>query len=128
MYSKTLMVASSIVLGAAGIAALFAPAEILPLIGGPANPFLIILVQLLGTVYFGFAVMNWTAKDNAIGGIYSRPLCFGNFAHFGIGSLVLLRPAFHHPDVAVLIALVVYAVFAIAFGSLLFGQSPVAKS
>lgn len=127
MYSRTLMVGSSIMLGAAGIAALFAPAEILPRLGGTADSFLIILVQLLGTVYFGFALMNWTAKENAIGGIYSRPLCFGNFAHFGVGSLVLLRPAFHHPGVAVLIALVVYAVFAIAFGSLLFSQGPVPR-
>lgn len=110
---------------AAGLVGLFGPAEILPAIGSAPTASLAILLQLFGALYFGMGLINWIAKDNAIGGIYSRPLCAGNFAHFGIGSLVLLRPIFHNPGVAVMVGLVIYAVFAIFFGSLLFSQGPV---
>src|SRR5512142_3573850 len=83
MNSRLLMVTSSAVLAIGGIAAIFAPAELLSSIGlaDIAPP---VLVQLLGALYFAFAITNWTAKDNAIGGIYSRPLALGNFSHFAI--------------------------------------------
>ena len=119
------MVTSSILMLAAGLGGLFGPAEILPAIGSPATPALGLLLQLFGALCFGMGLINWIAKDNAIGGIYSRPLSAGNSAHFGVGSLVLLRPAFHQPGVAVMVALVIYAFFATAFGTLLFSQGPV---
>lgn len=127
MNSRLLMVTSSAVLAIGGIVAIFAPAELLSSIGlaDIAPP---VLVQLLGAPYFAFAITNWTAKDNAIGGIYSRPLALGNFSHFAIGTLVLLRPAIALPRVPFLLALVVYAVFALLFGALLFGRGPVDKS
>jgi hypothetical protein len=39
-------------------------------------------------LYFSFALMNWTAKDSASGGIYARPVSLGNFAHFFSGTLI----------------------------------------
>ena len=48
-----------------------------------------IVFQILGALYFGFAMLNWTAKANLIGGIYSRPVAIGNFTHFLIGGLIL---------------------------------------
>ena len=127
MSSKILMVVSSIVMGIAGIAGLFAPAELLASLGladiAPA-----VLVQLLGALYFAFAITNWTARHNPIGGIYSRPLALGNFAHFTIGMLVLIRPAIALPRFPLIFAFVVYLVFALLFGALLFGQGPVAKT
>jgi hypothetical protein len=121
------MIVSAVMLGIAGIAAIFAPAELLSSIGlGDIAP--PVLVQLLGALYFAFAMTNWTAKDNAIGGIYSRPLALGNFAHFMIGTLVLVRPVIALPRVPLILAFVIYLVFALLFGALLFGQGPVGKS
>lgn len=127
MSSKLLMVVSSIVVGIAGTAAIFAPAELLFSLGlaGIAPP---VLVQLLGALYFAFAITNWTARHNPIDGIYSRPLALGNFAHFMIGTLVLIRPAMALPKAPPIIAFAIYLVFALLFGALLFGQGPVGKS
>lgn len=127
MSSKILMLVSSIVMGIAGIAAIFAPAELLSTLG-LADVAPTVLVQLLGTLYFAFAITNWTARHNPIGGIYSRPLALGNFAHFAIGTLVLVKPAVALLKLPFLLALVVYAMFALLFGILLFGQGPVGKS
>lgn len=86
-----------------------------------------IAIQLLGGAYIASALTNWTAKDKPIGGIYSRPLSIGNFVHFIVGTLVLLNRALDGEASAVLIAaVVVYAVFTLAFGRLAFaGGAPV---
>ena len=86
MNTKLLMTASSLVLGLAGIFALFAPENLLAMLNGPIVTPLSVLIQLMGALYFSLALMNWTAKDSAIGGIYARPVSLGNFAHFFIGS------------------------------------------
>lgn len=126
MNSKILMVASSIFMGIAGVTAIFAPAELLSGLGlaDIAPP---VLVQLLGALYFAFAITNWTARHNPIGGIYSRPLALGNFAHFMIGTLVLARPVMVLPRLPLIFVFVIYLVFALLFGALLFGQGPVGK-
>ena len=51
----------------------------------------IIVLQLLGGLYFGFGMLNWTAKGNLTGGIYSRPVAMGNLTHFVMGGLALLK-------------------------------------
>jgi hypothetical protein len=118
------MIASALVLGLAGLAATFAPAELLAAWGSPANEQTLILVQLLGALYFSFALLNWTAKGVMIGGIYARPVSMGNFLHFTMGALALAKQELSRdlglPAVA---ALVVYAVFAILFGALVFGRA-----
>lgn len=118
MNTKVLLAASAIVLGAAGIAATFAPQELAAALRFPAAAAL--LIQLLGAVYFGFAMTNWMAKGSAIGGIYNRPLLVGNIAHWFIGTMALLRAGAYAPAA-------VYAVFAVGFGSLLF-TSPSTRS
>ena len=126
MNSRVLMVVSAVVMGIAGIAAIFAPAELLTSLGlaDVAPP---LLVQLLGSLYFAFAIANWTAKDNPIGGIYSRPLSLGNFTHFFVGAVALMRPALRLPQWPLVTTTAIYVLFAIAFGALLFGQGPVGK-
>lgn len=122
MNTKILMAASSLTLGLAGLASSFAPSELLRVLGSPATEPLPVLVQLLGAMYYAFALTNWTAKDNVIGGIYSRPLSLGNCVHFIMGALALAKQQFSHgvsmPLIAVLIA---YTVFAICFAWLVFG-------
>jgi len=124
--AKILMASSSVILALGGLAALFAPHELGAALGSPVAGSGI-AIQLLGGAYIASALTNWTAKDKPIGGIYSRPLSIGNFVHFIVGTLVLLNRALDGEASAVLIAaVVVYAVFTLAFGRLAFaGGAPV---
>jgi hypothetical protein len=58
MNTKVLMVASSLALGLAGMAASFAPSELLRALGSPAADPLPVLIQLLGGLYVAFAITN----------------------------------------------------------------------
>ena len=128
MNTRLLMAVSSLFLGIAGLFASFAPHELLAFLGSPATGPLPILVQLIGALYFGFALVNWTAKDNIIGGIYSRPVSLGNLAHFAIGALALAKGQTSGVGNRImLVLLAVYAIFAVLFGWLVFGRSPAAK-
>lgn len=123
MNTKLLMAASSITLALVGLATSFAPVELLATLKiSPTNP-LPVIIQLLGALYLGFAMTNWMAKDSLIGGIYARPLSVGNCLHFAAGSLALfkyqLATGFHCP---LTVALVVYAIFALAFVYLVFAR------
>jgi hypothetical protein len=121
MNTKLLMTSSSLTLGLAGIFALFAPDVLLALLNVPMGDPLSVLVQLMGTLYFSFALINWTAKDSAIGGIYARPVSLGNFAHFFAGALLLLRYQLsNETNLSILLGLVVYAIFASLFYWLVF--------
>lgn len=121
MNAKALMTTSSLVLGLAGIFALFAPEILLTSMGVPiANP-LDVLIQLMGALYFSIALMNWTAKDSIIGGIYARPISFGNFAHFFSGTLLLAKYVLSNAfNLSILLMLVAYAIFAALFYWLVF--------
>lgn len=122
------MAISSLALGLAGLAASFAPAELLRALGSPAAEPLPVLIQLLGSMYLAFAITNWTAKDNMIGGIYSRPLSLGNCVHFVVGSLALAKQQFSHDmSVPLITALIVYTIFAICFAWLVFGYGSACK-
>lgn len=123
MNTRLLMAASSVTMAVAGLAASFAPTELLTVLKvGVAAP-LPVMIQLLGALYVAFAIANWTAKDSLIGGIYARPLALGNFLHFGAGALALAKhewaAGYHDPLVS---ALVVYTLFALGFGWLIFGR------
>jgi ABC-type multidrug transport system permease subunit len=88
----------------------------------------IILLQVLGGLYFGFSMLNWAAKANLTGGIYSRPVTIGNFAHFVIGGLALLKFGTRNTTSPFIwIAVILYLVFAIVFG-IVFFTNPVMKS
>ena len=121
MNAKVLMTTSSLVLGLAGIFALFAPDVLLALLPVPiANP-LSVLIQLMGALYFSMAMMNWTAKDSAIGGIYARPVSIANFSHFLIGTLLLAKGVLSNAfNLSIALLLAVYAIFAILFYWLVF--------
>lgn len=122
------MVASSLALGLAGLAASFAPSELLRALGSRAAEPLPVLIQLLGAMYVAFAITNWTAKDSMIGGIYSRPLSLGNCVHFVAGSLALAKQQFSQDvSVPLIAALFVYAIFAISFAWLVFGYGAACK-
>ena len=125
MNTRALLVTSAFVLGAAGIAASFLPVELLDALGAvPATPTRLI-VQLLGALLFGFAMVNWAARGNAMGGIYGRPIAIGNLTHFVIGGLALSRAVLDGAtEPAVMVAAALYVVFAVSFALVVF-RSPV---
>lgn len=115
MNTKLLMAISSLFLGILGIILNFAPDEVAQALQLNGSS---IILQMLGAVYFGFAILNWMAKANLIGGIYSRPVAFGNFAHFLIGGFSLLK--MNSNQVGILIFCGFFLLFAILFGIVLF--------
>lgn len=125
MNSKYLMTASAYLLGAAGILLTFLPHEI-----SVTTKFMDtdpIVLQIVGALYFGFAMLNWTAKDNLIGGIYGRPITIGNMTHFIVAGLALVKFAFRNPSPIIWSIAIIYAVFAICFGYI-FTHHPTKKN
>ena len=121
MNTKFLMVASAFAMGVAGLLLTFLPHELLNYLNAtPVEP-LALVVQLLGALYLSMAMLNWMAKANLIGGIYSRPVAIGNFLHFFMGAILFLKAVLNHTATApVWVACVIYSSFALLFGALLF--------
>jgi len=125
MNTKLLMTLSAIVMGVSGIILSFLPHEVLGYLNSTTVTNLDALtLQVLGALYFGFAMINWTAKANLIGGIYGRPVAIGNLTHFTIGALALTKGYFSSLETIVLTLSIVYSVFAIIF-ALVFFRHPV---
>lgn len=126
MNTKLLMTASALLAGLAGIIFTFLPDKLIRFVISPETDAITsIFFQLAGALYFGFAMVNWTAHASLIGGIYSRPVAMGNFAHFMIGSFSLGKGFFSTGETAILLAAIVYSLFAILFGWVLLRYSPV---
>ena len=119
MNTKVLMIISAIILGVTGIALSFLPQEVSHFLNfSESTP---IVFQVLGAVYFGFAMLNWTAKANLIGGIYSRPVAIGNFTHFVIGALALIKLLLHNTNyISLWLCTITYLIFSVLFGYILF--------
>jgi len=80
------------------------------------------MTSLLGAAMIGMGLMNWIARNSALGGIYGRTVVSGNQAHFMIGSLILLkRGAAVGGTGAYWVLAAFYVVGAAFFSSLLFG-------
>ena len=117
MNTKILLTTSAIFSGVIGIGLSFLPKEILIYLNIDTNQILTILLQILGSLYLGFAILNWMAKGSIIGGIYNRPIAIGNLMHFGVGTITLIKAVFGiqvHTEIIILLT-VVYAIFAISF-------------
>jgi hypothetical protein len=128
MNTKILMASSAVVMAALGVVATFLPQEIIASLGGGTGRTLPLLVQILGATYLGFAMLDWMAKESLIGGIYSRPVSMGNFLHFAVAGIALVKAvAAGERAVIVLSCAAIYVVFAIAFGAVVFGRAKVAK-
>lgn len=125
MYTRLLMTISALTMGMAGIILSFLPHEILNYLSSTTGTILDpLILQILGALYFAFAMVNWTAKANLIGGIYARPIAIGNLAHFTVGALALIKGYFSNHEMVVLILSIVYTVFAILF-TIVFFTHPV---
>ncbi|MEW5797817.1 MAG: hypothetical protein AB1728_02315 [Bacteroidota bacterium] len=122
MNTKIILTASAIVLGSAALALLFASEEILNSMNIASGRSLQLLLQIIGALYFAFAMMNWMTRESAIGGIYNRPIVVANTSHFSIAGLALLKGAVSMPDASLSTWIIagLYAGFAVAFAMILF--------
>ena len=128
MNTRLLMRASAIFLGVLGAAATFLPQEILARAGAPSVGFSVEIVQIAGALYLGFAMLNWMAQGNVVGGIYSRPVSIGNLVHFTIAALALLKSVLAGQRAGeVIVGAVAYTVFAVSFAVIAFGSPPRAR-
>jgi hypothetical protein len=119
--TKLLLSASAIVMAALGVVATFAPQETLAALGSRPEGRAVLLVQVAGALYLGFAMVNWMSRANLMGGIYNRPLALGNFLHFTVVALAALRVLIAGERLPELIAgAVAYAAFCVWFGLVLF--------
>ena len=122
MNTRILLTASTLSMGIAGLILSFAPSEILNAAGLPYSQLASFILQCAGGLYLGFAITNWMSRGAMMGGIYARPLAMGNFLHFFVGAMALLKQigsVDQYPYVVYGCA-VLYAVFAGSFGVVLF--------
>ena len=124
MYTRALMTISAAFMALLGLGTLFAPAEVLGMHGTPPDNATMLLIQMMGALYLGFAILNWTARGVLIGGIYSRPVALGNFWHFLIVSLLLIKAAFVFRVLPLAISAAVFSAFATWFGLVMFRPLP----
>lgn len=127
--TKLVMILSAVFLAAAGISLTFLPAEIGALTGITPDKTFTVILQLLGALYFSFAMLNWMAKGTLIGGIYGKPVSVANLTHFVIGALALIKLLLNTHDLhyAIWILAGIYTIFAVLFG-VIFSKNPVADS
>ena len=123
MNTRILMTASALVLALLGLPCIFAPDAVLKELAGATTPAAELLVQVTGALYLGFAGLNWMGRANLIGGIYGRPVAIGNLMHFLVAGIALLKFAPQaSPPAPMWVLAAMYAVLALAFGLIVFGN------
>ena len=121
MNTKLLMGLSALFMAALGVLASFFPQEIAAHFGTPTGSHVVLIIQIGGALYLGFAVLNWTAKAVLIGGIYSRPVALGNFLHFAVVSITLLKALLSGLRAnEIIVGAIIYSCFGVWFGLVLF--------
>jgi len=129
MNTKSLMTLSAIILALIGISLNFFPKEILDYFELSTSDTLELLMQIIGSFYFAFAMLNWMSKGSLIGGIYNRPIALANWTHFFIAGLALIKGVLANPSLSYVIwsIAIIYSIFAILFGIVLF-KHPVSEN
>jgi len=120
MHTRILMIASAALLAVMGLGMSFMPQEVLGMHGTAPDNATVLLLQMAGAVYLGFAMLNWMARGILIGGIYARPIALGNFLHFLMVAITLIKAAIVFAVVPLAVSAAVFSVFAIWFGVVLF--------
>jgi hypothetical protein len=115
---------SAIFLAILGLLTSFLPQKVLGLHGTQPDGPTILLIEMMGALYLGFEILNWTARGVLIGGIYARTLALGNFLHFAMVGVMLTREAIDHMAVPLAISALVFSIFAVGFGLVLFRPLP----
>ena len=129
MNTKLLMTLSAMILALIGISLIFLPNEILDYLELSVSETLQLLMQIIGSFYFAFAILNWMSKGSIIGGIYNRPIAMANLTHFVIAGLALIKGILANPSLSYVIwsIAIIYSIFAIFFGIVAF-KHPVGEN
>ena len=117
MKTKLLMTSSAVFFGIIGILLSFLPNEIAEYLSVEPTIITILFLQILGALYLGFGILNWTAKGTLIGGIYNRPITLGNLMHFVVGAITLVKVISNiqtHTEIIIFLT-VFYVIFALLF-------------
>lgn len=120
--SKIVLGSSALLLAFSGLALTFFPDEIAISLDLPERTSVMLLIQVIGAMYFGFAMLNWMSRRSRIGGIYNRPIAIANMTHFmmvGIALTKLMLAKAALPQ-AFWVITFIYVVYALIFGWLLF--------
>jgi len=119
--SKIVLGSSAIILAASGLALTFFPDVLAENINLPDDASVKLLIQTIGAMYFGFAMLNWMSRRSLIGGIYNRPIAIANMTHFMMVGIALTKLMLNKalPQSFWLVTLI-YLVYALIFGWLLF--------
>lgn len=122
MNTKLIMTTCAVILAVMGLSLTFAPDEILTTLNYDSSKSITLIFQLLGAMYFAFALVNWNIRSGTIGGIYNKPIALGNFTHFLVGGLALIKAVFSNQDLPIVIWVLcaIYVVFAVFFGIITF--------
>lgn len=121
---------SALILAVSGLALTFFPDELAQTLSLPDRPSVMLLIQVIGAMYFGFAMLNWMSRRSLIGGIYNRPIAIANMTHFmmvGIAMTKLMLSPDALPQPFWFIT-GIYVLYAIIFGWLLFSTPDLGQS
>ena len=120
MHTRVLMSLSAVFMAIIGLAFSFMPQEVLGMHGTVPDNATVLLIQMAGAAYLGFAMLNWQARGVIIGGIYAKPVAVGNFLHFAMVAITLIKAAFAFAAVPLMFSAAVFSAFAIWFGLVVF--------
>lgn len=120
MNTKILMISSALFMGLLGILLSISSENIAAHFNLSGHFQVELILQMAGALYFAFAMVNWTAKAQLVGGIYGRSITIGNFSHFLIGGLALIKAYMTSPLIGILYLAIPYLIFAILFAIALF--------
>jgi len=119
--SKIVLGSSALILAVSGLALTFFPDEIAESINLPKGAAVELLIQMIGAMYFGFAMLNWMSRRSLIGGIYNRPIAIANMTHFLMVGIALTKLMLSKAlPQSFWFVTAIYAVYALIFGWLLF--------
>ena len=124
MNTKSLMTLSAIILILIGISLIFFPKGILDYFKLIVTDTLELLIQIIGSFYFAFGMLNWMSRGSIIGGIYNRPIAIANWTHFTIAGFALIKGILSNPSLSYIIWSIgiIYSIFAILFGIVAFNH------
>lgn len=118
-----LLVFSAVLYLLAGVAALFAPQELLSFAGAVPGDLNVSLLQAVGAAFLGFGMLNWLSRYSLVGGIYGRPIVAANFAHaFAAAALLVKAVPRGNGSPLAWAALGIYGILALLFGIKFFGS------
>jgi len=121
MNTRFLMSLSAAFFAMLGAGLTFLPQEILAHVGALSDGTVVLLMQILGALYLGFAMLNWMNRGSHIGGIYGRPVSMPNFLNSAIGGAALVKWVITDQfALEVAVMALIYSLFTVWFGLVVF--------